>query len=316
MNMSTLLNKNINACFYPTFSEDYFVNGNIVIIPNFPSLEKVKEIINFFSEERLLQGPLPGKISLKNQNQKITVDDTSKAHCVNTLCELIAKATFWDSTKYEYPGIQMIDKIITLGGKTINSEEIKKLHTNNEDFAKYMVALKYKINFISVRKLDFKEVEKRITADKNCEIEYNSFLKFAQNENKFDILMSREERGSLHTNGYTTNMGQEVYLSKKSHSNLREAIGTGMHELTHAYLAKKLPFNRNRNLEEGLCEYVEWWSLINVMNMDEKTATNHVSGLKKYKSEFEEIKSKYGHMKNLSDVIDAYIRDGLVHFPR
>ncbi len=112
------------------------------------------------------------------------------------------------------------------------------------------------------------------------------------------------EMAKEHTQGFTPSDGNETYVSRSGHKMLRDIIATNMHELTHAYL-RQTGTNHNP-LEEGICEYVKWWTLVNVMSLDEKTANSYISKVSRYKEGFEAIKSMYGNSANLTDVIQHY----------
>lgn len=288
-------------CKQSGMDENLMKDGTISVIPYQIKLEKVKAILNDLSSCKLLQNTMSTKVITPKVN--LEGNAAQWASCANTICQLIAFSTFWKLGN-TCPYMEMLDTIIKLNGTLIDSQEINKLCNNNDDYCYYMFSLKHNLNCVFERKLDFSSAKSLIENSSVYLMEFNQMKSEMNYVNKFDSIGRMMEMNKEHTQGFTPSGGQETYISRMGHKTLRDVVATNMHELAHAYL-RQTGTCRNP-LEEGLCEYVSWWTLVNVMSLDERTANSYISKVAQYKEGFEKIKSMYGNNANLSDVIQHY----------
>lgn len=299
-----------------------YKDGVGCVIPHKIKLETVKMIINELNKNSIFTNPMNDEMFVVDLGKTVESTPQQWGKCAEIICNLIANASFWDKDGASFPKLTVFNVIKKLGGQPIDSDQINTLSRDEVNFNYFIYARKNDINCIKDAKFDFSEVKKKLESAENLS-EFKSLKNDYKNVDKFKVIYNELDggrRGDIPTDvftvthGFCNKSGLETVVSKVGKKCLREIIAINLHEMTHAYLRQSdlLPDEN----EEGVCEYVKWWSLVNVFDYAEEKAKGFLSNVAKYrgvKSEgiisvlgFESFFGRHGNAKDLSEVMTQY----------
>lgn len=266
--------------------------------------EQAAEILSRFDFSKYMGFANAKSLEIEHQGGLFSIEGIERPEWeefIKDVAELIVTSTFWSEGMY--PEVTFVTDVKKAMGQVLSKVSYNLLLNDSDVFSAAYVAHDRGLPWTKNAEISIKP-SRLLKIDKTLGADFTKAKKnFSDKGNRISYLVKEKEVTRTCTNGYTLGSGSECVV--KYGQTPRQSLRVLLHELTHSYLRTNMV--RNSDKEEGICEYVAWWSMVRMFGMDERIASKGVSKVKEYREPFEYFKDKFGSEISLDEAIRSYI---------